>query len=444
MDYIRKSLLTIDEHKARVEAHDLYNELKFRLERGLSLYVMTFSQTAEGYFEHLQSLVDQGRIKSAKLQTQKWQAKYMLEYFADLPLEQITDAKVITYQQWRNTYWTSGPGVNQTHYTYVRAGKVVRAKVTNRSAPSVATVNKEATVLRAIFEWARKSGWITTEQIPAIPSERGKKNRRPAFEPAEVKKLMDTAYARYADEGADHLKFNRALLYGFICVLAHTGMRPFEAIKLKWQDIDFASMRAGKDFFKIDAKGKNKERTLVTSGHWLHVLQTIETAHLKYRADLSPAEIERSRFAFHYGEDRMELETAEASDELNRYTRYPNTLPGYVFCHPDGAQIKSFKGGFKSLLKAAELTHNKHGQEYYDYSLRHFYATEQLAIGKGIYLIAKNMGTSVQMIEDYYGHVTPEKAAMEIIRETENQAYTKSDAEHLNDKILAEIGLKRL
>jgi hypothetical protein len=37
------------------------------------------------------------------------------------------------------------------------------------------------------------------------------------------------------------------------------------------------------------------------------------------------------------------------------------------------------------------------------YSLRHFYAVSALRNGVGVFEVARNMGTSVQMIQEYYG-----------------------------------------
>ena len=47
------------------------------------------------------------------------------------------------------------------------------------------------------------------------------------------------------------------------------------------------------------------------------------------------------------------------------------------------------------------------------YSLRHTYATLQLMEGRGIHELAKQMGTSVQMIEQHYSKITPELMAYE-------------------------------
>ena len=43
------------------------------------------------------------------------------------------------------------------------------------------------------------------------------------------------------------------------------------------------------------------------------------------------------------------------------------------------------------------------GEKYSIYSLRHFYAVNVLRNGVGVFEVARNMGTSVQIIQEYYG-----------------------------------------
>src|SRR5204863_8022069 len=49
------------------------------------------------------------------------------------------------------------------------------------------------------------------------------------------------------------------------------------------------------------------------------------------------------------------------------------------------------------------------------YCFRHTYATFRLTEGVDVYFLAKQMGTSVKMIEDHYGHITPVKNADRIL-----------------------------
>jgi integrase len=63
---------------------------------------------------------------------------------------------------------------------------------------------------------------------------------------------------------------------------------------------------------------------------------------------------------------------------------------------------------FNTVLEREGLTHSTDGEKYSLYSLRHFYAVQMLRKGRvNIFDIARNMGTSVQIIEAYYGkHAT--------------------------------------
>ena len=69
----------------------------------------------------------------------------------------------------------------------------------------------------------------------------------------------------------------------------------------------------------------------------------------------------------------------------------------------DGNKITTLIDQFKAYLRSIDLSHSSFGQPYTLYSLRHFYATRMLQKGVPVYTIAKNMGTSVHIIEQYYG-----------------------------------------
>src|ERR1035438_5676058 len=70
---------------------------------------------------------------------------------------------------------------------------------------------------------------------------------------------------------------------------------------------------------------------------------------------------------------------------------------------------------FDKVLDLAGITHNSHGDKYTFYSLRHFYAVLSLRRGIGVFDVARNMGTSVQVIQSYYGkHATPIKLATQL------------------------------
>ena len=92
-----------------------------------------------------------------------------------------------------------------------------------------------------------------------------------------------------------------------------------------------------------------------------------------------------------------------------------------VFINPHtGQPISSFKVGFNSMLKACHVPIAEDGMNRTLYSLRHFYGTQRLRGNINPYILAKNMGTSVEMIEKFYGHIlTPDIVSS--IRKTTKQ-----------------------
>jgi integrase len=78
-----------------------------------------------------------------------------------------------------------------------------------------------------------------------------------------------------------------------------------------------------------------------------------------------------------------------------------------LFAMPDGSAIVTLIDQFNATLKEAGITHNSKGEKYTLYSLRHFYAVMALRRGVSIYALRTNMGTSINVIEAYYGkHAT--------------------------------------
>ena len=80
-----------------------------------------------------------------------------------------------------------------------------------------------------------------------------------------------------------------------------------------------------------------------------------------------------------------------------------------VFCLPDGSVTEHLRQTFKAFLTEAGLLKcPKTGQDRTLYSLRHTYATFALVNdGMDIHALAKQMGTSIGMIERHYSHLTP-------------------------------------
>lgn len=69
----------------------------------------------------------------------------------------------------------------------------------------------------------------------------------------------------------------------------------------------------------------------------------------------------------------------------------------------DGNQVIALINSFQAWLKELGIERNRYGEKYTLYSLRHFYAMRMLHKNVPVWGIARNMDTSAQNIEMYYG-----------------------------------------
>ena len=80
-----------------------------------------------------------------------------------------------------------------------------------------------------------------------------------------------------------------------------------------------------------------------------------------------------------------------------------------VFAAPDGRRLTSINKSLNSLLEAAGLKEDHRGKKRDAYSFRHFYISQQLRAGVDVFVLARNTGTSPDMIDKFYGQVSVEQ-----------------------------------
>lgn len=242
-------------------------------------------------------------------------------------------------------------------------------KATKSGSMSPNTVKRIHNDLRHFFRWSVEEGYL--KEIPKFPRVNGERSRRPHFNDAEWRKLV--RYLReFVKVENGKTRRQRKMLVNYVLILANTGIRTGEARTLRWRD-----------FREVDGgTGKPKNVVLTVNG---------KTGIREVVSRTPDVKIYFGRI--------HELRIEELNGD-------PLTSDGLVFCHPDGTEIGSFKKSFQSLLTACGLEKDSFGRARTIYSLRHTYATFRLHEGVNHYTLSRNMGTSVQMLEQYYGHTS--------------------------------------
>lgn len=249
------------------------------------------------------------------------------------------------------------------------------------SANSIKRVHSD---LKHFLNWCVEEGF--TDKLPTFPRVGSEASRRPHFNSEDWRKLVRHLREFVKVTNRKTLR-DRSMLRDYVLILGNTGIRVGEAHGLKWRDIrEERGDQQGQSIMVVTVRGKTGSREVVA----------------------------RNTDVRKYLKRVFELRVEELS-ELNGEVTEPS-LDSYVFSHPDGSPIKSFKKSFNSLIKSAGVERNSFGEKRTVYSLRHTYATFRLQEGTNHYALAQNMGTSVSMLEKHYGHTTNISAADELTK----------------------------
>ncbi|MEQ6335627.1 site-specific integrase [Sphingobium sp. MK2] len=208
----------------------------------------------------------------------------------------------------------------------------------------------------------------------------------------------------------------RTVTHNFVLVMCNTGMRPGEAKNLRWKDVSAAKDRDGNEIVVLAVQGKGKSRKLVavpSVGKYLDRIRACAREAARKRAE------------------------AEGKKNVPDHAIEPRP-DDPVFTTIDGTPASSlYKHLIDDLLTKAELRDGPGGTVRSTYSFRHTYATMRLSEGVDVYLLAEQMGTSVKMIEDHYGHVNSIRHADRLLQGAGGWTSGKPDDVELETKAKA-------
>lgn len=373
---VRIGLKTPVREEAEKRATTEHLRYQLRAEDGKFSSPKTFEKSALAYLEDLSKQVALGLKKPYRNQADVHIVRdFLVPFFGKDRIDAITEMRVQQFIRWRQTYWIDGPGKDIQKIEYVRDGRRYFQKV-KHTVPAANTIRSNCAVLSNVFRFAASIGDVRSSDIPTIRMPKAKPNPRPSFSLKEVNRLFEKAIERMAEPTlSERVRYERLVLYCYINIASYTGLRPVELHNLNWQHVGgFLIQRKlpiGEGEVVIRAFGKTEPRTVVP------------------------------------------MEQAFSSFELlwtgfEKMHKMAPTLADPVFCNFRGGRLRSAKKSLNALLDAAGLKTHEFGGARVAYSFRHFYISQQLLAGVGVFQIAKNAGTSVEMIEKFYARLGPQ------------------------------------
>ena len=350
--YKTVSLKTADIDAARERAFDQDADLRFRIKHEVPIFNRPFSQIAKDYVDLQKERVDAGQIA-----LHRWEVVDSIVRAQLNPYVGSTQINLIGQDRWMGyALWRQKNGKGHN-------GRV-----------SDASIRTEMSVFRAIMTHAASKKYINENQVfkGKLPLA---KVRREEFTPEEYRKLHTFARGWIKQARKPTAVWYRTVVYNFVLIMCNTGMRPPEAKNLRWRDVAIKTDAQDRKVVALSVRGKGKFHQLVAAGN---VAEYLDRVHAISKAT---------------GPDDFVFTTSTGKPALSLY-----------------------KEQIAALLAESGLLLSSSGKRRSTYCFRHTYATFRLSEGVDVYFLAQQMDTSVQMIEDHYGHIAPVKNAERILQ----------------------------
>jgi integrase len=346
------SLKTPETVTARGLALEHDADLRFRLKHGIPIFNKLFSEVAKDYAAFQKERAEAGLITMHRWRVVDSHIRTQLNrYVGSVQITLIGPDRWDSYPMWRQQ---NGKG---------RSGGLV----------SDGTIRDEMATFRSVMAYAANKKFIPESHVfkGKLPVSQV---AREEFTPEEYRQLHTFARGWVKAARTPFHGWYRAMAYNFLLIMTNTGMRPSEAKNLRWRDIAMRTDKQGRRFVMLNVRGKGKFRSLVATTNVADYLERIRA-----------------------------ISKAREPDDA-------------VFSNDKGKPALSlYHGLIESLLIKSNLQLSSSKSRRSTYCFRHTYATFRLSEGVDSLFLASQMGTSVKMIEDHYGHITPVKNAERIL-----------------------------
>jgi len=352
--WYRVSTFKTDLEYAKQRAGELYDEARYREKLGLAITQRKFSEIARETVKELNADLASGAGKKIYVDYIGIINKQFVPFFGERYLQNLKHTDIAEFERWRND----------------RMGKT----------PKSSTLMNYASAFNRIVQTAIDRGWISAKvPIPRLTRKGEKGSTRPAFTDKDIARLR-SKYTEFIELATNEVEYaRRQLLCDYVEVLLMTGMRHgTESKGIQWRHCEWHTAD-GVQYMRMYVDGKTGARHLIGKHELVQVLKRLHSR--------SPV-----------------LKSIQFEDVLGRESQY-------VFRVENSLPVRFFNDTFTKLLKMCNLVEDRAGQKRTLYSLRHTYATQALLAGTDIHTLAKQMGTSVRMLEMHYSKLTATMAA---------------------------------
>jgi integrase len=379
---------------AKDVARDWYLGLLGKYQAGGLRKGKPFREIAERFMDEFETL-NRDQRSPIYIQGHRQRIKNHLNpFFGDMVLSEITAGRVQDYRIHRTKNGLCrvdqfkkakldkqiAEAVRLAKATGVRLPPLLPQQDEKYRPPSRTALHQETVCLRQILKFANRHGWL--EHMPDLSSPyqaSSKVSHRAWFSQPEYELLYKNTRELAKNQRNKNRRYLYEQLHDCVLFLANTGLRPDEAYRLEFRDVEIVEDDAtGKTILVINVRGKRGV------GYCKSMPGAVEPFR-RLQNRLRPTR-------------GLELPEVKDSGKANATTSPVLTTP-----RPnDRIFQRQLSSLFRGVLETLDMRSDREGNPRTLYSLRHTYISFRLSEGADIYQVAKNCRTSVEMIEKYY------------------------------------------
>ena len=363
---MRLSTKTANLEQAKSIAREEYFKAEARVQTGLPLNPPRFDKVAKEYISWTANEHQRGRMTENMMLTHKRIIESsLMPYFENFYLHSIRTRDIERYQDQRKKIGVTGKG----------------------EAVKGSTLNRDASIINAVFKFAIREDYI--KEAPLI-SKHHHSAQRASFSYEEMKELqskLNKWVTQVHAFDAPHINDYRQLLKLYISIIIYSGIRPGEEMKsLHWKDVKY-EQDGNQDYVLLrvitskNKKGEKISRSVVAMPQLKETIEDFKKLHHLYNPN-------------------KHIFIHPASTQL-----------GQAFV---GAPIKTFKKQWEAFISWSGLKYEKEPPHRSRalYSLRHYYFEQRIINSDAPFVfLAKNGGTSIQVLEKWYADVKAPQGA---------------------------------
>lgn len=360
----RRSLRTKNRDEAAELAREKFFQLKYDIKHGNRIFTKTAEELVQDFIRHKTSEADGGLITTGRVETITISLnRWFLRHVGpSKKIDKITRHDFKDYYAWRR-----------------------------KQSPEVrnSTLINERALISSLFKYGLSHGYLKFEQTPIFPRLSIKKadvERRDELTLEEWQQMF-RSFVRWIKNSKDEKeKEQRIFIKDFLVIKANTGLRYGELRKLKWSMVK--TYRANK------------------TGQHMHVEVAV------------PPDTKT-------GARTVIGQRGDVFDRIKKHSKFTKPNDWIFVDNETGEPIhkKVYYKQWPLLLKECGLAESSKKLTYY--SLRHTYITMRLVAGTNIFFLAKNVGTSVRMIENHYEHVKTDAMKHELTKSRKRDEASK-------------------